>query len=205
MEFWFVLLCCWIDNIMDSSIKPLRKEILELIASSETITECVFPPVCITAHLSTMNFICHFVKAFDNVSLGIYSCKLALPCRVCSAQFISRLFGALPLAWRGTNLLANCTNSEQLILDKEKHHRKVEVQEGCPSKSWEGTGWLMPPSVLLVWETWKAQAPNQHCFFTLQNSTQMHIKTACKWTSPQRHTVCYPGPTTSFDMTWCTE
>lgn len=81
-----VLLCCWIDNIMDSPIKPPRKEILELIAGSETITECVFPPTCITAHLSTMNFICHFVKVFDDMSLGIHSCKLHLPCRVGSAE-----------------------------------------------------------------------------------------------------------------------
>lgn len=93
-----VLLCCWIDNIMDSPIKPLRKEILELIASSETITGCVFPPMCITAHLSSMNFICHFVKVFDNTSLGIHSCKLHLPCRVCSAEFTDRLLGALSSA-----------------------------------------------------------------------------------------------------------
>lgn len=96
--FCLFLLCCWIDNIMDSSIKPLRKEILELIASSETITECVFPPMCITAHLSTMSFICHFVKVFDNTSLGIHSSKLSLPCRVCSAEFTSRLLGALTSA-----------------------------------------------------------------------------------------------------------
>lgn len=76
---------------MDSSIKPLRKEILELIASSETITECVFPPMYTAAHLPTMNFSCRFVQVFDDMRRGLHSCKFACPVRLNSQAGCSEL------------------------------------------------------------------------------------------------------------------
>lgn len=66
---------------MDSSIKPLRKEILELIASSETITECVFPPMCIAAIYQQQILLLILSKCLTIRAWGSVPANLPCPAR----------------------------------------------------------------------------------------------------------------------------
>lgn len=202
---FLILLCCWIDNIMDSPIKPLRKEILELIASSETITKCVFPP-CASLHIDQQ----WISSAILSKCLTIWawgSIPASPPCPAGFAQ-LRPWTGCLELSHqhRG-NKSAGKLHQHRMAHSSFKKWPKSRGTAGTHFKAVGSRKKLVGLSHQPgAWGFGKHIAQSQHCSCKHQNTVQIHTETEYKWRSPPKGTasfLCYP--TTPCGVIWCTE